>query len=159
MDILKIKLTTYGLRLTAYDLRLTTYGFGNRIPKDNQYWRWSDDARSEGRCTLSLTATTCIYSVILITRSCILVYLAHGTIYILRTISLEAHTKTTTNRYKMIILSTNNICIPTWYHNMHWDIQITHTDMVSLLYWDIQISRADRAPTTHWDIQIIRTQR
>ena len=39
----------------------------------------------------------------------------------------------------------------------HWDIQITHTDRVSLLYWDIQISRADRAPTEHWDIQNIHT--
>jgi len=69
---LSLRLTTYGLRLTAYNLRLTAHGIGAVFPEIIRIEEDLMNARSEGRCTLSLT--TCIDSVRLITRSSILFY-------------------------------------------------------------------------------------
>jgi len=102
MDILKIRLTTYGLRVKDF-----TPNLWDRIPKDKPYRRYLM-TRVMGGVAVSLATTTVIDSVI---SNCILLYslhLSHGTIYVSRTISLEAHRKTFTNRYKMIIISTNN---------------------------------------------------
>ena len=61
MEILKIRLTIYGLGLSTYDLRVLPMTFGTVLP---EIIRVEDVACSEGRCTLSLATTTVIDSVI-----------------------------------------------------------------------------------------------